>query len=117
MWQVVSGGAEDDESASEAAVREAWEEAGVPHDCPWMTLDARAAVPRRAFPTATHWPADLFVVPEHAFAVDVTGQTLTLSAEHDEIRWLPFAAAEELLTWDSNCVALWELNERLEQRG
>ena len=113
MWQFIAGGAEDAEAPLAAAIREAAEEAGIPGDCPWIALDALASVPRTAFPAATHWPADLFVVPEHAFAVAVDGVTLALSREHTEVRWLPFAAANKLLTWDSNRVALWELNERL----
>jgi 8-oxo-dGTP pyrophosphatase MutT (NUDIX family) len=79
----------------------------------WLTLDSKAAVARTAFPLATHWPPDLFVVPEHAFAVEVAGHTIELSHEHDEARWLPFDEAVKLLTWDSNRVALWELNQRL----
>ena len=44
------------------------------------------------------------------------GQELALSQEHDMIRWLSFEEATRLLTWDSNRVALWELNERLKAR-
>jgi dihydroneopterin triphosphate diphosphatase len=113
MWHFVSGGAEDSESPFETAVREASEEAAISHTCPWLTLDSKASVARTAFPSATHWPLDLFVVPEHAFAVEAGGRTIELSHEHDEVRWLPFDEAMNLLTWDSNRVALWELNERL----
>ena len=113
MWQFVAGGAEDAETPLAAALREAAEEAGIPSDRKWITLDAMATVPRTAFPSATHWPASLLVVPEYAFAVAVDGLPLTLSREHTEVRWLPFAEASKLLTWDSNRVALWELNERL----
>ena len=117
MWHFISGGAEDAESAFEAAVREASEEAAIPRERTWMTLDSKASVARTAFPSAAHWPPDLFVVPEHAFAVEVAGHTMKLSQEHDELRWLPFDEAMKLLTWDSNRVALWELNERLNKRA
>jgi dATP pyrophosphohydrolase len=117
MWHFVSGGAEDSESPFEAAVREAAEEAAIPRNCTWMALDSKASVPRTAFPSGTHWSPDVFVVPEHAFAVEVTGHTIKLSHEHDEVRWLPFDEAVKLLTWDSNRVALWELNERLNSRA
>ena len=60
-----------------------------------------------------HWPEDLFVVPEYSVAVDVGDRELVLSFEHDEVRWVPYDKARCLLTWDSNRVALWELNERL----
>ena len=115
QWQFIAGGAEDAESPTAAATREAAEEAGIPTNRQWIALDAMATVPRTAFPSATHWPADLFVVPEHAFAVAADGVTLALSQEHTEVRWLPFDEARKLLTWDSNRVALWELNERLTQ--
>ena len=53
------------------------------------------------------------VVPECSFAVDATGQELVLSHEHDKVSWLSYEEAARVLTWDSNRVALWELNERL----
>ena len=51
-----------------------------------------------------HWPKDLYVVPNYAFAVDCTALELRLSHEHDAMRWVPFEEAYALL---------WELNERL----
>ena len=117
MWHFVSGGAEDSESAFEAAVREASEEAAIPGKCVWLALESKASVARTAFPLATHWPPDLLVVPEHAFAVEVAGHPIKLSCEHDEVRWLPFEEAMKILTWDSNRVALWELNERLSKKA
>ena len=96
-------------------MREAGEEAGIPSKSRWLLLDSKASVARTAFPSATHWPPTLFVVPEHSFAVDATGRDIVLSNEHDEVRWLPFEQAAKLLTWDSNKVALWELNERLKE--
>jgi len=113
MWQFVSGGAEDNETAIEVAKREAKEEAGISPDCQWTTLDARASIPRTAFSPTSHWPKDILVVPEFSYAVDVTGYEIILCQEHDEIRWLTFEEATNLLTWDSNRVALWELHERL----
>ena len=112
MWQFIAGGAEDGETAAEAARREAREEAGIPGGARFCRLESRASIPKTAFSTE-HWPKDLLVVPEFSFAVDVGGQELGLSHEHDEVRWLSFEDATRLLTWDSNRVALWELNERL----
>jgi len=113
MWQFVSGGAEDDETPEQAAKREAFEEAQIPLSLPLLQLDSFATVPRKAFPDASHWPKSLYVVPEYAFAVDVSAYPITLSQEHDEIRWLNFKEAYGRLTWDSNRTAMWELNERL----
>ena len=113
MWQFVAGGAEDNETAMQAAMREAEEEAGISPDCRWTTLDARASIPRTAFSPTSHWPKDILVVPEFSYAVDVTGYEILLCQEHDEFRWLTFEEATNLLTWDSNRVALWELHEKL----
>ena len=112
-WQFISGGAEDQEDALQAARREAEEEASIPSDAPLIRLDSRASVPRTAFTPIDNWPEDIFVVPEFSFAVELRDQKLILSHEHDEVRWLSFKEATKLLTWDSNQTALWELNERL----
>ena len=113
MWQFIAGGAEDAETAEQTARREAAEEAGIPKGARFFRLDSRASVPKTAFSPTDHWPKDLFVVPEYSFAVDVSGQSLDLSHEHDKVRWLSFKEAMRLLTWESNRTALWELNERL----
>jgi dATP pyrophosphohydrolase len=117
MWQFVAGGGEDDEAPAEAARREAREEAGIPDGVPWLPLDSIATVPRSAFPGGTHWPDDVYVVPEHCFAVDVSGHDLRLSNEHDAIEWLDYEQARRRLTWQSNRNALWELRERLRRPG
>jgi dATP pyrophosphohydrolase len=115
MWQFVAGGVEEGETLMDAAVRQAAEEASVPPDVRWMKLDSFASVPRAAFPGGAHWPADVYVVPEHCFAVDVTGHDLRLSAEHATFDWLTHEHANRRLTWQSNQHALWELNQRLRQ--
>ena len=113
MWQFIAGGAEEGETAEQAARREATEEAGISEGARFLRLHSRASVPRTAFCPTEHWPKDLLVVPEFSFSVEVSDQELELSHEHDKIRWLSFEDATRLLTWDSNRVALWELNERL----
>ena len=55
----------------------------------------------------------MFVIPEFCFAVDIGEFEIKLSEEHQRIEWLRYKAAHARLTWDSNRVALWELNERL----
>ena len=113
MWQFIAGGAEDDETTEQAARREATEEAGIAEEARFLRLESRASVPRTALSPTEHWPKDLLVVPEYSFAVDATGQELVLSQEHDKVSWLSLEEAARVLTWDSNRVALWELNERL----
>jgi dATP pyrophosphohydrolase len=41
---------------------------------------------------------------------------LIISREHDGWGWCRYEQAWEILTWDSNRVALWELNERLRRK-
>jgi len=112
VWQFIAGGGEDGETPWLAAQREALEEAGILATRAWTALDSRAFIPRTAFPGAP-WPSDVYVVPEHCFAVDVSDENLRLSDEHDRFAWLGYAAARDRLTWASNKVALWELRERL----
>ena len=110
-WQFVAGGGEHDETPVQAAERETREETGVAGEM--IPLDSMSTVPRDCFPDGGSWPDDVYVVPEHAFAVDTGGRGFALSHEHTEIRWVTYEQAHNLLKWDSNRTALWELNERL----
>ncbi len=112
-WQGIAGGGEDDETPLEAAKREAFEEAGIAGGCEFTPLQASCTVPVTFFQDRETWDPSLYVIPEHSFGVDCTGQTLTLSNEHDAVEWLPYAEASARLTYDSNRTALWELNQRL----
>jgi dATP pyrophosphohydrolase len=112
IWQFIAGGGEDDETPDIAARREAREEAGVIETTGWIRLDSVASIPRTAFPNAT-WPESVYVIPEYCFAVEMKNAELIISNEHDGWGWCRYEQAWEILTWDSNKVALWELNERL----
>jgi dATP pyrophosphohydrolase len=116
-WQGVAGGAEQGESAEQAARREMTEEAAIPVDAPLVALDAAASVPVSHFQERDLWGPDLYVVTERAFGVYVDDdRAITLSSEHTEYRWVRYEEAARLLRWDSNRTALWELNERI-RRG
>ena len=114
-WQGIAGGGEDDESAVEAARREAEEEAGIPRTAALHRLAATSTVPVTCFAehVRSHWPRDLAVLPEHAFAVDSTGIDIVVSTEHTAFEWADVDRANALLRWDSNKDALWELHRRL----
>ncbi len=112
-WQGIAGGGEDDETPLDAAKREAFEEAGLPIASDFMPLQAVCTVPAALFEESNTWDPALYVIPQHSFGADCTGQTLVLSHEHDALEWLPYAEAYARFTYDSNRTALWELNQRL----
>jgi dATP pyrophosphohydrolase len=113
QWQGIAGGGEDDETPLEAARREAAEEAGIPSTAPFYRLKMQDFVPVTSFKARDEWPADTYLVPQYFFASDATGLSLALSDEHSEIKWTSYEEASELLRYDSNKNALWELWERL----
>jgi dATP pyrophosphohydrolase len=113
FWQGIAGGAEDDETPIKAAVRESYEEAGIPLNSEFHHLQFKANVPVSEFAASKYWPKDLYVVPEHYFAVECDGIDIVISHEHTEFKWTSYDEAINLLKWDSNKTALWELNERL----
>lgn len=112
-WQGIAGGGEDDETPLEAARREALEEAGLALNSHFTPLQSSCTVPVTFFQDSGAWDPALYVIPQHAFGADCTGQALTLSDEHDAVEWLPYAEASARFTYDSNRTALWELNQRL----
>lgn len=112
FWQAISGGGEGDETPLQAAIREANEEGGFSLDTEFIQLDSMATIPA---PQAAGmlWGPDVLVVPEYAFGADARDQEIVLSAEHETYRWVDFEAARDLLRFDSNKNALWELDYRL----
>ena len=114
-WQFIAGGGEDNETPVQAAERETEEEIGVGAIGQLMRLDSIATVPKNNFADSELWGSDIYVIPEHAFAVEVGNKLIILSHEHTEYRWVSYTDADKLLKWDSNRNALWELNERLKK--
>jgi dATP pyrophosphohydrolase len=62
------------------------------------------------------WGPNVLVIPEHSFGVEMYSPEFTLSVEHREYRWVPYAAAYRLLEWNSNKNALSELDTRIRTR-
>lgn len=116
-WQFISGGGEDSEVPLAAAKREACEEGGISPDHLYRPLDTTTSIPVNCFAESIYWGEELFVIPEHSFAVDVGMFELHLSAEHNESEWLRFEQAMDRLTFDGNRTALWELNQKLLGKG
>ena len=116
VWQGIAGG-EDDELPLQAAKREASEELNISLLSEYISLDSTASIPANNFKNHVQlWGEDTFVIPEYSFGVLVTNDVLKLSEEHTEYRWCSYDEAINLLEWDSNKRALWELNERLKRK-
>ena len=113
FWQGITGGGEDSETSIETAIRETWEESQIPKDSKFMQLDSFFSVPVTFFGDGHLWGKDKYVIPVYCFGVAVEDQKIVLSHEHTEFRWLAFEIATELLKFDNNRIALWELNQRL----
>jgi len=111
-WQGIAGGGENGESPLEAAKREAFEEAGIGEDSDYIALDSLAMIPVKDV-CGFKWGEDVLVIPEYCFGIKVENEHLQLSPEHTDFRWMNYSDAKELLHWDSNKTALWELNHRL----
>lgn len=116
FWQAISGGGEDDETPLQAAIRETEEETGLTPNAPFFRLEMMSMLPANVATNQMLWGPDVLVVPEYAFAVQVGQDPIQISAEHDEYRWCTYEQAQELLLWDSNRNALWELNYRIEHK-
>lgn len=113
FWQGIAGGGEDSEAPIETAMRETWEESQIKKDSKFMQLDSVFAVPVTAFGDSHLWRKDKYVIPEYCFGVSAEGQKIVLSHEHTEFKWLMFETATRLLKFESNRIALWELDQRL----
>lgn len=113
VWQWIAGGGEDDEGPEQAARREAFEEAGIPHDARLVRLDSVASIPAVHFADRHLWGEAVYVIPEFSFGVEVDGREVCLSGEHAACEWLDYETARSRLEWDSNRTALWELHSRL----
>ena len=112
FWQAISGGGEDDETPLQAARRESGEEGGLSPETEFIQLESLATIPA---PQAAGmlWGPDVLVVPEYSFGAHAAGQQIVLSPEHVCFRWVDYDTAQELLRFDSNKNALWELHYRL----
>jgi dATP pyrophosphohydrolase len=114
VWQGVAGGGEEGETILESAQREFFEESGIKSD-KFIPLDSHSTVPACCFKDSVNWGEDFYVVPEYAFAVELSNETIHLSNEHKTFKWVSYEEADKLLQWDSNKTALWEINERFKR--
>lgn len=117
FWQPVAGGGEDDETPVQAARRETMEETGLDLGEAFIKLQTVAPVRVTHFSESWRWGEFVYVIPQYCFAVRMRQGEITLSPEHTDYRWLGYTEADELLKYDDNRTALWELNQRLLGKG
>lgn len=117
FWQGITGGGEDTETPAETAIRETWEESSISKDSDFMRLDSVFSIPVYFFSDNHLWRKDKYVIPMYSFGVNAADQTITISHEHIEFRWVPFEDATKLLKFENNTYALWELDQRLKDAG
>ena len=53
------------------------------------------------------------VIPEYCFAVELTDETIKISHEHTNFECVDYTTAVQRLRYDSNKVALWELENKI----
>ena len=111
IWQWIAGGVEENESFAETAKRECQEEAQIVNFKNFLELDAMCSV--RADIFKQKWPKNVYTVTEHSFAIELANKDIIISDEHSEYMWVNYDKALELLEYDSNKTALWELIQRL----
>ncbi len=112
VWQAISGGGEDGETPMKTAKRESKEEANIPAINKFFQLDSTASIPVEAI-RGFLWGEDVLVIPEYTFGVEVKDEIIDLKDEHVEYKWGTYEEVRGKLKWDSNKIALWELNHRL----
>ncbi len=114
-WQFISGGGEDeDKTPIRSAAREAREEAGISLHSHFVELETKCSIATDCFKNARLiWGDDCLVIPEYCFAVELKDESIILSEEHICFEWVDYLTAIERLRYDSNKVALWELDNKI----
>lgn len=113
-WQGICGGLEDNETPEEGARREIFEEAGIADCLPLYSLESISYLPDNVFDRAerTLWGSSIVVIPMYFFAMPFDGE-IRLSDEHIDVKWLPYDKAYNLIYYQDQQIALYELNEKL----
>lgn len=114
IWQFIAGGGEDGETIIESAKRESFEEAGVSDKLLYRQLESMCYVASSYFSQKArqHW-GQKYVIPVYVFAVELESERVSISDEHTEHRWCTYEEAINLLHFDLDKTALYELRERI----
>ena len=92
-WQGIAGGGEDGEIPIESAKREAFEEAGITRECPYIQLDSVSSLPVEDVVGGFLLGDEVYVIKEFSFGVKVPNKHISLSKEHLHYKWLCFEEA------------------------
>ena len=115
-WQFIAGGGEDEDATPLAsAKREAYEEAHISCEGKYTTLETTCSISTECFQKARlTWGETCLVIPEYCFAVEITDtKNMVISNEHTSYEWVDYQTAIQRLKYDSNKVALWELDNKI----
>lgn len=115
IWQFIAGGGEDeDTSPLITAKREAYEEAHISCDAKYDALETMCSISTECFEKARLvWGETCLVIPEYCFAVEISDAKIKISNEHTSFEWVDYQTAIQRLKYDSNKVALWELDNKI----
>lgn len=115
IWQFIAGGGEDDELPLDAAKRETFEEAGIV-STKFISLTSMCHVAANQFSEKAQksWGDKIIVIPVYSFAVLCdSNQKIRISDEHFEFKWCVYGEAKDLLHFDLDKTALYELDKRV----
>lgn len=115
VWQFIAGGGEEEDAALlVSAKREAKEEANIFDTEKYSALETQCSISTECFKKARlMWGETCLVIPEYSFAVEITDSEIMISTEHTEFEWTDYNTAVQKLKYDSNKVALWELDNKI----
>lgn len=112
FYQGLSGGVEDNEELADTVKREVYEETGIKVNN-IMKLDTISSIPGINVSKIFNYKNNIYIVYEYAFGIKIDNEKIKISNEHQEYKWVNYEEAINLLKYDSNKTALFELNERL----
>jgi dATP pyrophosphohydrolase len=115
-WQGIAGGGEGLETPEEAVLRESFEEANI-RNGKLIKLQTIIYVPVYHFKDSVIWGENLYVIPEYSYGIDINTKDILISHEHTQYKWCSYQEAYELLRYDGNKTAIWELNQRIMHKG
>lgn len=117
QFQFIAGGGEDGETPVQTAVRETFEESGL-NDVEFQALTSLCCIPTNVFSREQRsiWGKNTLVIPEYSFGGKAKSDQIKISDEHIGFHWVNYDKALDLLKWDSNKTALYELDCKLKMK-